>query len=201
MVNPVEVIKIRLQAQIYAQSGASTKTIMISKQHNGTLETVVTMVRMEGIGSLYRGVSLTALRQGTNQAANFTMYSELKLKTLLKRHQESKQMLKNDNNNNRRSTSTEIPPYHTTIVGLIAGVVAPFCNAPIDTIKTRLQLSAAVSGESALSQVFRITSRAVRNEGFRALYKGIIPRVMRVAPGQAVTFTVYEFVKSIITGQ
>lgn len=34
-----------------------------------------------------------------------------------------------------------------------------------------------------------------RQEGFHAFYKGITPRVMRVAPGQAVTFTVYEFLK------
>ena len=32
-------------------------------------------------------------------------------------------------------------------------------------------------------------------EGFHAFYKGITPRIMRVAPGQAVTFTVYEFLK------
>jgi solute carrier family 25 (mitochondrial citrate transporter), member 1 len=34
-----------------------------------------------------------------------------------------------------------------------------------------------------------------RQEGFHAFYKGITPRIMRVAPGQAVTFTVYEFLK------
>jgi len=34
-----------------------------------------------------------------------------------------------------------------------------------------------------------------RQEGFRAFYKGITPRVMRVAPGQAVTFAVYEQIK------
>lgn len=34
-----------------------------------------------------------------------------------------------------------------------------------------------------------------RQEGFHAFYKGITPRVMRVAPGQAVTFTVYEYLK------
>lgn len=41
-----------------------------------------------------------------------------------------------------------------------------------------------------------------------AFYKGITPRIMRVAPGQAVTFTVYEYLKehlersapSILTG-
>jgi solute carrier family 25 (mitochondrial citrate transporter), member 1 len=34
-----------------------------------------------------------------------------------------------------------------------------------------------------------------KQEGAKAFYKGITPRVMRVAPGQAVTFTVYEFLK------
>ncbi len=34
-----------------------------------------------------------------------------------------------------------------------------------------------------------------KQEGVHAFYKGITPRVMRVAPGQAVTFTVYEFLK------
>jgi solute carrier family 25 (mitochondrial citrate transporter), member 1 len=35
----------------------------------------------------------------------------------------------------------------------------------------------------------------IRQEGFHAFYKGITPRVMRVAPGQAVTFTVYEYLR------
>jgi solute carrier family 25 citrate transporter 1 len=34
-----------------------------------------------------------------------------------------------------------------------------------------------------------------KQEGIRSFYKGITPRVMRVAPGQAVTFTVYEYLK------
>lgn len=37
-----------------------------------------------------------------------------------------------------------------------------------------------------------------RQEGFHAFYKGITPRIMRVAPGQAVTFTVYEFLREKI---
>lgn len=34
-----------------------------------------------------------------------------------------------------------------------------------------------------------------RQEDFHAFYKCITPRIMRVAPGQVVTFTVYEFLK------
>jgi solute carrier family 25 citrate transporter 1 len=37
-----------------------------------------------------------------------------------------------------------------------------------------------------------------KQEGSRSFYKGITPRIMRVAPGQAVTFTVYEYLKGIL---
>lgn len=37
-----------------------------------------------------------------------------------------------------------------------------------------------------------------KQEGSRSFYKGITPRIMRVAPGQAVTFTVYEYLKGVL---
>jgi solute carrier family 25 citrate transporter 1 len=44
-----------------------------------------------------------------------------------------------------------------------------------------------------LSEIQQLTTP--RQEGFHAFYKGITPRIMRVAPGQAVTFTVYEYLR------
>jgi hypothetical protein len=73
--------------------------------------------------------------------------------------------------------------------------MGPFSNAPIDTIKTRLQKTPAEPGETAISRVTKISRDMFKLEGPKAFYKGITPRVMRVAPGQAVTFTVYEFLK------
>ena len=35
-------------------------------------------------------------------------------------------------------------------------------------------------------------------EGSRSFYKGITPRIMRVAPGQAVTFAVYEYLRNVL---
>ena len=37
-----------------------------------------------------------------------------------------------------------------------------------------------------------------RQEGIRSFYKGITPRVLRVAPGQAIVFAVYERVRKVI---
>ena len=50
-------------------------------------------------------------------------------------------------------------------------------------------------GVSAWKRITAIAADMFKQEGFHAFYKGITPRVMRVAPGQAVTFTVYEFLK------
>lgn len=73
--------------------------------------------------------------------------------------------------------------------------MGPLSNAPIDTIKTRLQRAPAMPGTTALGRIMVIAKDMFKQEGVHAFYKGITPRVMRVAPGQAVTFTVYEFLK------
>lgn len=103
------------------------------------------------------------------------------------------------------------------IIGLISGAMGPFSNAPIDTIKTRmslflqlshssissstdawcfffegLQKAPALPGTTAWSRIQAIASNMWKEEGFRSFYKGITPRVLRVAPGQAIVFAVYE---------
>lgn len=174
VVCPMEVVKIRLQAQHHSMSDP----LDVPKYRNAA-HAAFTVVKEEGFSALYRGVSLTALRQGTNQAANFTAYTELK---------DRLQKMQGD-------PSAPLPGWKTSLIGLISGAVGPFSNAPIDTIKTRLQKTPAEPGQSAMSRITAIASQMWKQEGIRAFWMGITPRVMRVAPGQAVTFTVYEFLK------
>ena len=83
-------------------------------------------------------------------------------------------------------------------IGLISGAMGPLSNAPIDTIKTRLQKTPAMPDDTAVSRVMRIARDMWKQEGSRSFYKGITPRIMRVAPGQAVTFTVYEYLRGLL---
>lgn len=61
--------------------------------------------------------------------------------------------------------------------------MGPFSNAPIDTIKTRIQKASRLEGETAFSRFRVVAGDMFRQEGVSAFYKGITPRVMRVAPG------------------
>jgi solute carrier family 25 citrate transporter 1 len=175
VVTPMEVVKIRLQGQYHSMSDPLDIPKYRSAPH-----ALFTILREERIGALYRGVSLTALRQGTNQAVNFSVYTQLK--QWLQDHQ-------------AKYSEKELPGYQTAGIGLISGAMGPLSNAPIDTIKTRLQKTPAEPGQTALGRITYITRTMFKQEGFPALYKGITPRIMRVAPGQAVTFTVYEYLK------
>jgi solute carrier family 25 citrate transporter 1 len=62
VVTPMEVVKIRLQAQMHSLADP-----LETPRYRNAGHAVYTIVREEGISTLYRGVSLTALRQATNQ--------------------------------------------------------------------------------------------------------------------------------------
>ncbi|KAJ9107184.1 hypothetical protein QFC19_002844 [Naganishia cerealis] len=178
VVSPMEVVKIRLQAQQHSLADP----LDIPKYRNAA-HAAFTIVREEGLSTLYRGVALTALRQATNQGVNFTAYQEFK--RLAKTYQPE-------------YANVELPSWQTMILGLVSGAMGPFSNAPIDTIKTRIQKASKEPGETALSRFTKVTVSMFKEEGPAAFYKGILPRVMRVAPGQAIVFTVYERVKTIL---
>lgn len=147
VVTPMEVVKIRLQSQHHSMADP----LDVPKYRNAAHATY-TVIKEEGFGALWRGVSLTALRQGTNQAANFTAYTELK--EMLQQQQDD--------------PSAPLPSWKTSIIGLISGAVGPFTNAPIDTIKTRLQRMPAEPGQTAMGRITAIANQMYKQEGMRA---------------------------------
>lgn len=177
VVTPTEVIKIRLQAQSHSLADP-----LATPKYRNAVHCLYTVAREEGVGAIYRGLWLTAARQASNQGVNFTVYSTLKTK--LQEHY--------------GGGDVQLPGWQTSIIGLISGALGPLSNAPLDTIKTRMQRESGVSTESGFARFVRITRTLIKEQGVSALYRGITPRIMRVAPGQAVTFTIYEYARNAL---
>jgi solute carrier family 25 citrate transporter 1 len=119
------------------------------------------------------------LRQGCNQAVNFTAYNLIK-KAVLERQQKS-----------------ELASWQSLAIGGLSGGMGPMVNNPLDVVKTRLQKQIVHEGKTpkytGLVQACLVISK---EEGPLALWKGITPRLLRIMPGQAITFMTYEFVTS-----
>lgn len=71
---------------------------------------------------------------------------------------------------------------------------------PIDLVRRRKQLEGA-GGRARVytTGLFGIFRQIIRNEGFRGLYRGILPEYYKVVPGVGICFMTYETLKKLLT--
>jgi solute carrier family 25 (mitochondrial citrate transporter), member 1 len=144
VVTPMEVVKIRLQAQHHSMSDP----LDVPKYRNAA-HAAYTVVKEEGFGALYRGVGLTAVRQGTNQAVNFTAYQAFK---------------KWAKDFQPQYANSELPSWQHLLLGGVSGAMGPMSNAPIDTIKTRIQRTPNPQGDTGFKRFSIVTKDLIAHE-------------------------------------
>lgn len=226
VVCPMEVVKIRLQAQMHSMSDP----LDVPKYRNAA-HALYLILREEGPATLYRGVALTALRQATNQGSSFAFLSLTLLyhKDWFVRSFVSCQLYRLHwieeiaakmatsiswwwitclANFNDRSNLWCYGTFHQRSYRYHQ-VSSIYLFSSFFDIKaygertyfsrTRIQRATALKGETAWTRFTTVSSQMFREEGPSAFYKGITPRVARVAPGQAVVFTVYERIKTFVS--
>ncbi|CAK0783894.1 hypothetical protein CVIRNUC_007094 [Coccomyxa viridis] len=85
------------------------------------------------------------------------------------------------------------------VAGGAAGGVAAALTTPLDVVKTRLQLEGVGSRTSYRAiNLMGTIQHIARNEGSRALWAGIRPRVMFHVPAAAITWSSYETMKVLL---
>lgn len=86
------------------------------------------------------------------------------------------------------------------IAGSIGGTVGTLVNTPFDVVKTRIQNQVIKPGMTPKYQ-WTLPSLAViaREEGLAALYKGFVPKVLRLGPGGGILLVVFETVSGLLS--
>lgn len=167
IVTPFEVIKTRLQKQVNVPG--------VEPKYKGPIDVVVKVVREEGVRRMWSGNMPTVIRQGSNQAFNFMSMAILN-KALWGKEQGDGKVL---------------AVWKTLLNGLLAGAVGPCFNCPVDVIKTRMMAQEYGAGAQVkYTGWIQAAQLIAKEEGVGALWKGLIPRLTRLAPGQAITWTV-----------
>ncbi|KAJ7157980.1 mitochondrial carrier domain-containing protein [Mycena crocata] len=80
------------------------------------------------------------------------------------------------------------------ISGSIGGFAGTLLNTPFDVVKSRIQGAAKIPGVTPkYNWTYPALVKIFREEGAGALYKGFVPKVLRLAPGGGVLLLVVEF--------
>eukprot|EP00518_Triparma_eleuthera_P016030 CAMPEP_0197547628 /NCGR_PEP_ID=MMETSP1320-20131121/1942_1 /TAXON_ID=91990 /ORGANISM="Bolidomonas sp., Strain RCC2347" /LENGTH=323 /DNA_ID=CAMNT_0043107471 /DNA_START=157 /DNA_END=1125 /DNA_ORIENTATION=- len=168
---PLELIKVRLQVnESYKGGGVG------SKQFRTELRTIMNLSGGRGfmkLRGLYNGLGPSLVGNGVSWGGYFYVYENVK---------------------SRMAVDKELSSVDYIGAAAVSGATMVMLTNPIWLIKTRIQLQLPTAGEANYTGVFDAATRIVKDEGFFALYKGVVPALMLVSHGM-VQFGVYENLK------
>ncbi|KYK55158.1 putative mitochondrial oxodicarboxylate carrier [Drechmeria coniospora] len=164
VVVPFELVKIRLQDR--ASAG----------KYSGPMDCVTKIVRSEGPLALYQGLESTMWRHIVWNAGYFGCIFQVR--QLMPKAETKRGQMLND-----------------LISGSIGGTIGTAFNCGFDVVKSRIQNTPRVPGQvPKYNWTFPSIFTIVREEGPAALYKGFLPKVLRLGPGGGILLVVYTTV-------
>ncbi|CAA0842842.1 Mitochondrial uncoupling protein 1 [Striga hermonthica] len=164
--NPTDLVKVRLQAEGKLPPG-------VPRRYSGALSAYTTIVRQEGVTSLWTGLGPNIARNAIINAAELASYDQVK-QTILK-----------------------IPGFSDNVfthllAGLGAGFFAVCIGSPVDVVKSRMM------GDSAYKSTLDCFVKTLKNDGPLAFYKGFIPNFGRLGSWNVIMFLTLEQAKKFV---
>ena len=129
IVTPAEVCKIRMQSQYHSLIDPSQKPQMNAKYKN-VVQTAALIVKEEGFGALYKGVVPTMMRQGCNQAVNFSVYNYSKKRILAWKKKKMEEEQQRDGGGGGK-VDVQLDHWQSLLLGGLSGGMGPLVNNPL----------------------------------------------------------------------
>ncbi|KAK4902102.1 hypothetical protein LTR27_001004 [Elasticomyces elasticus] len=172
VVVPFELVKIRLQDPSKA------------KLYSGLTDAVTKIIRQEGPLALYQGLESTMWRHILWNAGYFGCIFQVRELLPANPGAVKSIQIRND-----------------LISGAVGGTVGTILNTPMDVVKSRIQNSPVVAGGvRKYGWAWPALGTVMREEGFGALYKGFLPKVLRLGPGGGILLVVFTGVMDFFRG-
>mmetsp|Transcript_16775 Transcript_16775/g.23338 ORF Transcript_16775/g.23338 Transcript_16775/m.23338 type:complete len:295 (-) Transcript_16775:109-993(-) len=147
-------------------------------KYANTLDAVTKIAQTEGPLAFYKGLESTIWRHGVWSGGYFGLIFTVK------------GMMP-------KAKSEKGQSFLNFVAGAIAGTFGTMLNTPFDVAKSRIQNQAA-----GVTPKYNWTLPALKTiaqeEGFAALYKGFVPKVVRLGPGGGILLVVFEVVSKFL---
>jgi len=154
------------------------KVRMQAKENAGiyktTLDATVKIAQQEGIMALYKGFEAQVWRNALWNGAYFACIPFVKA-------------------NMWEPKSKGSESFRNFLAGFIGGTIGTTLNTPLDVVKSRTQNLRGTPDWTIVAVI-----KLYREEGFKAMYKGYVPRILRLGPGGGIMLLAFDLVSKLI---
>lgn len=184
--SPLDVVKTRLQSDIYKSQYKSTamahhSPVGKAMAHvSDTIGIISNVYRLEGVRALFKGLGPNLVGVIPARSINFFSYGL------------GKDIFSRTFNDGKESVGVQLS------AAACAGIITSTATNPIWLVKTRLQLDkASAEGSRQYKNSWDTITKVIKKEGFFGLYRGLTASYLGVAES-TIQWVLYEQMKSFI---
>ena len=152
------------------------------------LTTARKMWSSSGLRSFYRGLPMGLVGMFPYSAIDLTTFEYLKQFITSRKARL----------NNIPVDDTTLSNFTTAGIGAFSGAFGASAVYPINLLRTRLQSQGTAIHPPTYTGVWDVTVKTIKGEGFRGLFKGITPNLLKVVPAVSITYVVYDNSKALM---
>ncbi|KAM0554717.1 hypothetical protein ACHAPJ_006788 [Fusarium lateritium] len=178
-VYPLDTLKFRLQCETVKDGLQGVALVR---------QTAVKMYADGGLRACYRGLTMGLIGMFPYSAIDMGTFE------LLKKSYKS-YYAKQDN---MHEDDVKLGNIATGIIGASSGAFGASVVYPLNVVRTRLQTQGTAMHPATYTGIWDVTKKTIQREGYRGLYKGLTPNLLKVAPALSITWVVYENSKRIL---
>ncbi|CAI8609081.1 unnamed protein product [Vicia faba] len=171
VMHPLDVVRTRFQV--------NDGRVSHLPSYKNTAHAIFTITRTEGLRGLYAGFLPGVLGSTISWGLYFFFYDKAKQRYA-------------------RSREEKLSPGLHLASAAEAGALVCLCTNPVWLVKTRLQLQTPLHQTRPYSGLYDAFRTIMREEGFSALYRGIVPGLFLQVSHGAIQFTAYEELRKTI---
>ncbi|WBW71512.1 mitochondrial carrier, ATP:ADP antiporter [Schizosaccharomyces osmophilus] len=176
---PVDTLKFRIQCSDYSIQKAGQSVVF---------ENMKQLYKSHGVRGYYRGILIGVLGMFPYSATDLGTFEGLK-KTWIG-------ILSSKDNMDPQDV--KLPNGLVMVFGALSGSIGATLVFPLNVLRTRLQTQGTPGHRASYNGFVDCFFKTTKKEGFGALYKGLAPNLLKVAPSVAISYLVYENSKSLL---
>ena len=168
VVYPLDTLKFRMQCETVAGGEHGNKLLWHTAQK---------MWQRNGIVAFYRGLPMGLVGMFPYAAIDLFMFETLK-KTVVARNMKKKGI---------KHEEDALPGnFSLALMGGFSGAFGASIVYPLNLLRTRLQSQGTAGHPRTYTGIMDVTRQTVKHEGFKGLFKGLTPNLLKVVPAVSI---------------